>query len=323
MTVYSRHPNRGKTQILATWRDREGVVSSTVTSVDTAAAAEPIVDALNRISACATVPLGVHDTRHDELDHFPTGHLDALTDRNARPALLVGAHGVWYEYVKLRLHDALVDLDAAVESVPAPVRAAIEAELEAEARGLRDAVAEEPEVEPAGRHLEFGAPLVVPGAAEEGARELLDRAERGVPDAEREEIVADLRWLVEVCRRCADPGAELSATDFMITADPGGPHRLYLQVDVPEEDDGYGPSMDFWSVGLGRWTPDDPDDEEAGATGEVFLRCARTTRPAVDEVVEVLDLGAGNAEQLAVWARTPVGEPLVGTAFVVTERFGG
>src|SRR5689334_11957682 len=59
VTIYSQHPNRGKVQILATFRGPAGVVSSTITSVEDAALARPIVDALNRISACATVPVSV------------------------------------------------------------------------------------------------------------------------------------------------------------------------------------------------------------------------------------------------------------------------
>ncbi|MGH7510946.1 MAG: hypothetical protein ACREMZ_15980 [Gemmatimonadales bacterium] len=47
MTIYSQHPQRGKVQILASYRGPSGVVSSTVTSVDSATTAAPIVDALN------------------------------------------------------------------------------------------------------------------------------------------------------------------------------------------------------------------------------------------------------------------------------------
>ncbi|MFC0548444.1 hypothetical protein [Kutzneria chonburiensis] len=84
MTIYSRHASRGKVQILATYRGPGGVVSSTVTSVDNMALAAPIVDALNRISSYATVPVSMYDERGERLAHYPTTHLAALTDRNAR-----------------------------------------------------------------------------------------------------------------------------------------------------------------------------------------------------------------------------------------------
>src|SRR5882762_10364699 len=81
----------GKVQILATYRGTTGVVSSTVTSVGDIALAGPIVDALNRISACATVPVSVHDMRARRVTSYPADHFAALTDRSARPDLLSGA----------------------------------------------------------------------------------------------------------------------------------------------------------------------------------------------------------------------------------------
>jgi hypothetical protein len=56
--------------------------------------------------------------------------------------LLEGAHSLWYEQAMVLLHQALADLDIAVAVAPEPVRTAIIAELEAEARGLRDELAD-------------------------------------------------------------------------------------------------------------------------------------------------------------------------------------
>jgi hypothetical protein len=109
-----------------------------VTSVDDTAAAAAIVDALNRISASATVPVSIHDERSYRSSHYyPSEHLAALTDPSSRSELLAGKgeHGLWYEYAMVMLHRALGDLDTAIMSMPAPVRTAITAELETEARG--------------------------------------------------------------------------------------------------------------------------------------------------------------------------------------------
>ncbi|MER6764209.1 MULTISPECIES: hypothetical protein [Amycolatopsis] len=142
MTIYSQHAQRGKIQILANYRGWGGMVASTVTSVDSSKVARPIVDALNRISACATVPVSVHDERNRRVNYYPARHLAALTDRAVRASLLEGTHSLWYEQVMWLLHGALIDLDEATAGVPAPVRMAVEAELETEERWLRAALAE-------------------------------------------------------------------------------------------------------------------------------------------------------------------------------------
>ncbi|GAA0256117.1 hypothetical protein GCM10010492_66240 [Saccharothrix mutabilis subsp. mutabilis] len=242
MTIYSQHPHRGKVQVLATYRGPVGVVSTTVTSVDSPALASPIVDALNRISACATVPVSVHDLRGGRFRYYPAEHLGALTDRNARSGLLVGAHSLWYEYVKALLHDGLIRLDRAVESVPAPVRKAIEAELLVEERDLRAALAGyNGDVKGGGgdcREWRFESPFVSSGdiaeLADEGRADL-DRVERGVTHERVGDGVVDLRLLLEACRLSANPGAKLDAGYFAITDDPGGatPDGFYLSVEAP------------------------------------------------------------------------------------------
>lgn len=96
---------------------------------------------LDRISALATVPVSVHDTREVDCGYYPQGHLAALTDRDARANLINGAHSLWYELVNLLLLQR-ADLDKAMAAVPSPVRTAIDADLETEASELRDALAE-------------------------------------------------------------------------------------------------------------------------------------------------------------------------------------
>ena len=112
VTIYSQHPSRGKVQILATYRSPSGVASATVTSVARPDLAAPIVDALNRVSACATVPVSVSDHRGDRVRPYPSGHLAALVDHRARVDLPHSTHSLWYGHAKLLLHQALTDLDA-------------------------------------------------------------------------------------------------------------------------------------------------------------------------------------------------------------------
>ena len=66
------------------------------------------------------------------------------------------------------------------------------------------------------------------------------------------------------------------------------------------------------------WVPDDPDD--ADSTGKAVVICDLPQTPSVTDVVHVLNLSAAGASQHEAWAKTPVGERLAGTAFVVTSR---
>lgn len=334
VTIYSQHPNRGKVQVLATYRGPAGVVSSTVTSVDDAALAAPIVDALNRISACVTVPISVYDTRSGRFEHYPAEHLVALTDRNARVDLLNGAHSLWYEHVKFLLHQALTDLDDVTTVLPAPIRAAISAELEAEERGLREGLAEYSEgIEPPEaenrRTWDFRAPFVTFDGGLDGLgsddRDRLNRLERDIATEQLGKGVADLRLLLEAYTRCANYEARLIVDDFLITDDPfdEGSEDLFLNIEAPMPNGAYG--RDEWRIEIGQWVPDDPEDPEdeecSSAAGEIVLRCTRPAPPTIDEIVELLNRSGGRSEQLAAWAKTPVGETLTSTAFVVTHRY--
>ena len=328
MTIYSQHPNRGKVQILATYRGQSGVVSSTVTSVEDAALAAPIVDALNRISACATVPISVWDRRSGRIASYPTEHLAALIDPDARADLLNGAHSLWYEQVKVLLHQALTDLDSATAAVPPPVRTAVMTELEAEARGLREALAEHsngidlPDDDNR-RYWERSTPFVAFNGGFEGLgaedRASMDRVERGVDGEQLRTAVEALRLLLDVYERYANDEARLIVDDFLITDDPFDDEgdMYFLNVTAPMPNGQYG--RDDWSVDISLWVPHPDDDSRA--TGEAVLVCARSEPPSADEIIELLDRSGGRPEQLAAWAKTAVGESLDGTSIVVTQRF--
>jgi hypothetical protein len=333
MTIYSQHADRGKAQILATYNGNAGVTSSTVTSVDSAATASLIVDALNRISACATMPVSVRDERTSSYAQYPHAHLEAVTDRDRRPLLLTGAHGLWYEYAKLLLHRALLDLDAAIASTPAPVQRAIEAELQAESRSLRAALREyeegatEDDTGPE-RRWDFEEPFVLfDGGMDElsfGTREGLDRAEESLSADELEQAVTDLRLLSHAYMNASGQFVYFEEDYFSISDDPGsdGDSRYFLDIQAPLLNHPAGPSS--WSITINRWDIelDDPENERETATGEPVLDCALSERPTESELVNLLSLsGKGEQEQLSAWAKTPVGARLSGTSFVVTRRY--
>lgn len=327
MTVYSQHPNRGKTQILATYNGVGGITSSTVTSLPDAALAAPLVNALNEISALATVPVSVHDRRRDDFGYYPSEHLSALVDRNARADLLEGAHSLWYELVKLRLHDAFEDLDKVMAAVPPPVQTAVAAELERESTQLRNGLAEfsddtEFSRNSDTRYWDFNAPPFVASDAaadvlDSDVRKALERAEQEVPSGNLAKAVADLRLLAAVEAQHHVEGGTFDPAGFEIFCEPYDSDRYYVTVNAPW-------SRHFkenWQITIGRWVPDDPDDEEySSATGEPLLSCSRHEAPSAAAIVALLELSEQRAEQLADWAKTSVGSTLSGTDFVVTKR---
>jgi hypothetical protein len=236
-------------------------------------------------------------------------------------------HSLWYELVNLLLHQALADLDDAMTAVPEPVRTAIDAELEAEARGLRDALAEfsegiSPPATENRRHWDFGSPSVAfdggMDALSREIRERLDRHEEGITIEDRQKGVADLRLLVDAYTRYRGDQATLEAAEFTIFDDPFGPDRYFLTVDAPRPGDD---DVGGWRVEIDRWEPDDPEDEECNsASGSSVLSCTCSAPPTAAEVADLLNRSAERPEQLTAWAETPVGEALAGTTFVVTER---
>ncbi|MFD7546043.1 hypothetical protein [Streptomyces sp. NPDC059816] len=299
-----------------------------MTSLATSALAAPIVDALNRISALTTVPVSVHDRRDRGVAHYPTKHLAALTDPASRVGLLGGAHSLWYEYACLELHRALADLDGALTAVPEPIRIAINAELESEARQLSEALAEYtegtsvPETEDR-RSWDFGQPFVTYDGGVDmlsrEARERLDRLEEGITPEERAEAIANLRVLVTACSRFPDMMGGLEEANLEIFAEPYDADGYYLSVHAPEPG---GDGADLWNVEIGRWVPDDPNEdyeECSSATGSSVVRCVLPTSPSADEIADLLNRIEGRPDLLAKWAEVRVGGVLEGTQFVVTE----
>lgn len=333
MTIYSQHANRGKIQILATYDGDKGVTSSTVTSVDDDAAAAAIVDALNQISASATMPVSIHDERPDRSSHFyPGEHLVALTDPSRRADLMAGKgeHSLWYEYAMLMLYRALADLDTAISSMPAPVQTAITAELEAEARCLRVGLAvfqQGVSDEKSERQWDFGNPFVQydGGMAELSAdtRERLDRLEEDLPDSQYAQAAEDLRLLYSVYRPVAGNYATLEEEDLSLFFEPvdNPDDGYFLTIDAPRP--GHPNGSPSWSISINRWEADERDSEGevTEAHGESILDCTLVSRPTADELAGLLSLAETGPDQMSAWAETPVGEALAGTVAVVTKRF--
>ncbi|CAL9650211.1 hypothetical protein [Streptomyces sp. enrichment culture] len=329
MTVYSQHATRGKTQILATYQGPDGVVSKTVTSVTEPRLAVPVVDALNRISAFATVPVSIHDRRERRVGYYPRTHLAALTDPAARTSLLVGAHSLWYEYVCLRLHQALADLESAVAALPDTVSRAIRSELEAEKHGLQTGLADfsgtsSEEEQESERCWEFGHPFVKYDdgldTLSDETREQLDRREHGCTPKEREKAAAALRVLVTAHSQGGDVWASLDDPSCRLFVEPYDSDGFYLTIEAPEPGDDEG----LWEIGVGRWVPDDPDEEpgnHTSATGNDVVGCALPVAPTAEEIARLLKSVDETPLLLAEWAESHVGAVLAGTAMVVTERY--
>ncbi|GAB2924575.1 hypothetical protein [Streptomyces mayteni] len=325
MTIYSQHPSRGKTQILATYRSSTGITSSTVTSLADPALATTIVDALNRVSAAATVPVSVYDRRGRDFKHYPQKHLAALNDRSARAELLNGAHSLWYELAVLRLHQALADLDNALAAAPPPVRIAVDAELVTEERELRAALAEyQEDVEPpdtdSPRHWDFDSPFV---AFEEGrddlgdeTREGLDRLETKLTRGQLEASVADLRLLITAYAQYHGESATLETESLAIFHEPFDSDGYFMTVDTPSRET----RGSVWQIDISRWEPDDPEDAECGsATGQTLVTYTRSMPPTASEIADLLHRVEKEPKLLVAWAHAPVGADLAGTDFTATK----
>lgn len=327
MTIYSAHPSRGKTQILASYRTPDDHTTSvTVTSCDDPTLACTIVDALNRISACATLPLCIYDRRDHALNDYPTGHLDTLSDPTARAGLLDGTHSLWYELVMFELHAAFTDLDQALHDAPAPVQLAITKELQIEARDLRaELLLYSENVEPATpvqRSWQHSFPFIAYDGGmsqlDTSTRESLDRLEADAASASLAKGVDGLRALLRAYQLTDNQDAMLDASALSILDDPGFGSGYYLSIDSPRPGGGYPRD---WSIYLGWWEQDDPDDEDNdSATGNEVVTCDLPTAPSVADLVQLLNLSAAGASQHEAWATTPVGDQLAGTPFIVTSR---
>lgn len=321
MTIYSQHSNRGKVQILATYHTLAGLTSTTVTSVNDPTTATPIVDALNRISACATIALSTLDR---DFNRYPTDHLDALVDPNARATLLQGTHSLWYEYVKVLLNQALRDLDQATADLPGPIRTAITAELSAEAEHLRTRQSGHEVDDGDPRRLwEYNHPATLfDGGMEQltdSFRGRLNKAEKGFTTAQRRRAVGSLRVLAEAHNQIDSDTCQFEAEHLTITEDPYNKERYFVDLSAPDPEE---PRSQEWTVTLTQWIPDNEDfDEEGGtATGKPVLECVLTQPLSADEIAASLKLCDDQPDLLSTWAGTPVGEPLSGTQFIVTKR---
>ncbi|MEU2135038.1 hypothetical protein [Streptomyces sp. NPDC018352] len=329
MTIYSQHANRGKSQILATYQGSDGVVSKTVTSLADSRLAAPIVDALNRISAFATVPVSLHDHRERRVDDYPHKHLAALTDAAARADLLSGTHSLWYEYVCLRLHQALADLESALAVLPDTVSRAVRSELEVEEHELSAALADysgtssedDPEIE---RYWAFGHAFVKYDdgldTLSDETREQLDRREAGLTSEERAEAVSHLRVLATAHSRGDVEWASLDGPSCQLFAEPYDSDGFYLTVQAPEPGD----DDASWEIEIGRWEPDDTNEEygeHTSATGSSVIICALPVAPTGDEIALLLKLVDEKPLLLAQWAATPVGTVLDGATMAVTKRY--
>ncbi|GAB2860056.1 hypothetical protein GCM10022221_69540 [Actinocorallia aurea] len=332
MTIYSQHPSRGKVQILATYRTTDGLTSETVTSVATPSLAAPITDALNRVSALATVPISTPDKRGDRWTTHPSDHLASLADPGTREALLKGAHSLWYEYVRALLHHALADLDAATADAPPPVRTAITAELQTEAAHLYEAFVEEsggiraPRA-PGRRLWDSSSPCILftdtRADPRDVTQEYLDELERTVPRERLASAVEDLCLLVSAHALARTPEAFLEPHGFQIDIEGPEAYGHYLVISAPAPD-GLGPST--WQARIGFWIPDPrsvpgfADDEHEGAVGSDVLTCRLSEPPTPSRLADLLSRVAATPALLDTWATTPVGSPLLGTDFVVTHR---
>ncbi|HEV2345505.1 MAG TPA: hypothetical protein VGS97_15510 [Actinocrinis sp.] len=333
MTIYSQHANRGKVQILATYQGPGGVTSSTVTSLGSSDQVAPLVDALNRVSAFAELPMAVSDTRGQRVRSYPSRHVEALTDRDARSGLLTGTHSLWYEYVCFELHRALADLDNALQSVPGPIRIAVNAEVDKEAELLRVAVGESDGTEPAPtegveRLWEFDAPMVRYDGGMDvlsaEVREKLDDFEDDASDEERVVAVADLRVLAAVQAMCSDVDyLHFEAGYLTLSHDPVGPYKLFLTIGAPQPGDS---GLKAWSVDVDRWVPtdpneqlEDPDDDYRSATSQSVLCCELPKRPSAESLAGFLHRLDREPQLLPRIVKTAeIGSPLEGTEFVVT-----
>lgn len=335
MTIYSQHSNRGKVQILATYQGPGGVMSSTVTSLGSADEAAPLVDALNRVSALAELPMSVYDRRGHQLRPYPSLHIEALVNKEVRDGLLTGVHSLWYEYVCFELHRALADLDDAVASVPDPVRIAVQAELDKEIELLRVAIAESDGTEPAptegvDRLWQFDTPMVRYNGGmdvlSDEVRENLDEYEEAVSEKERAIAVADLRVLATTYALCPKvEHLQFEAGYLNLLYDPYERERLFVTISAPEPGtDG----LTVWSIDVERWVPVDPsaqlgdldEDYHGATTGQGVLRCALPARPLAESLADLLRRLDREPQLLPrIVKAAEVGSPLEGTEFVVTS----
>lgn len=328
VTIYSAHRSRGKVQVLATYDGPDGVVSTTVTSVDTMALARPIVAALNQVSATATRPFGIHEL-DARVRSYPSGHLDALVDKTARDALLSGpATNLWYEELKRLLHDALEELDNALVAAPAPVALAIRAELKQEHEQLAAEIKDYTEGIPnenRQRFWESEFPFIMHNGGRpeltDSARDQFNRVDRSWTQAQVRSAAEDLRLLHQVAAT-STAEANVDAADLTIFFEPyyddedPDVRSYYLGIRAPEPNE----EDVTWRIGVSEWITTERDEHGSSASGEPILTCDVTSRPTAGDLTALLNAAAEHERRLADWSLTPVGQALANTSFVVTAR---
>lgn len=330
MTIYSQHPSRGRHQILATYQSVEGgLVSSTVTSVDSPDMASDIADALNRISACLTVPAGLTMPGNGLTFQYPMQDLlTAAADRSRRGDLLIGAHSLWFETVKLLLHEALTDLDQACETAPPPVGLAVQTELATEIDQLRSELGlgtDDLDGEPS-RCWRPGLPTILfDGGVSDlraAVRERMDNDDLELSIEDLEQAVSDMRLVSEIFSRCSEPDVRMEDGRALVAEpsdQPGDGWGHFLSLDTPASPGSGGLG---WQISICEWIPDADFSEEEGGSmaGEPIVTCVLTSPPAASEMAGLLDAAAASVNKLIEWSTTRIGEQLTGTSCTVTAR---
>jgi len=149
-------------------------------------------------------------------------------------------------------------------------------------------------------------------------RELLDLMEKGATKTMLAQGVDGLRTLLNVNQQTKNHDAMLDVSALSILDDLSWGAGYYLSIDSPRPG---GRHPHGWSIHIGRWEPDHPDDENNGdSTGTAVVICDLPTAPAVADLVDLLNLSAEGASRHETWAASPVGESLTGTKFTVTSR---
>jgi hypothetical protein len=154
-------------------------------------------------------------------------------------------------------------------------------------------------------------------------REQLDQAEAELSEQERRAAVERLRLLADARHRCDSDTVRFEQSYFTISEDPylDNDERYFVEIAAPRPQRRY---RDGWAVEIQQWIPDPGFDEEKGGSesAAAVLSCALPAAPSVEQIADLLTTCSNEPQILSTWAKTPPGETLVGTPFVVTERYG-
>ncbi|MFC7761116.1 hypothetical protein ACFQY4_26110 [Catellatospora bangladeshensis] len=299
-----------------------------MTSVEDAQCAAAITDALNRVSAYATVPVSVTDDRDDGYANYPHDHLGALTDPSRSAELLAGDHSLWYGLAMTGLHKALRDLQQVLNDVPPPVAIAVTAELQTEAEQIALVLDEhkhgfDPNRSITRQWIRNGPYVVSDGDLPDltdHTRGELDDVEDGFEGDQLSQALVSLRLLWQITDRTVNDEAEWETSRMSIMYDEMMMGRdFFLLISAPVPGDHHRTS---WKVSIDKWVPDSWDEtgEADGHYNEGVLTCDLGPQPDIDQLVHLLDLCAKDENQLSAWATTPAGANLAGTSISVAVR---